>query len=410
MSKIPALLRSCYPNTRCSSSKASVAINIAGVEDKHPKVFSTLDKIEGVVTIVVAEKTAFDNIKITLEGISKVMTSGGINGPPLISTRQTFMKLHYPIEKSAYQPASILEPGWCYKFPFTFIVPEKLPLTPCDHKIDDAIIKNTHTKLPPSIFKETDTECFSIKYIIRVVIPRPFCGKDQPTKTLVNAVRPVKILPSGIIGDSSSLAINTLISEKRLKIRRGWRGKCTGRLVVLASPAGPIRPFFHQIDAADQANGSIKLDLRYSPVGTEPPPRLRKVYPRLKLVTSFHANPRREHPPFRQGKSSDLPGGNHVQSLVLRKFDIASAQWVKLKSPSTSISPPRQGCLADEETPYTISVVIPISLPKHDDFVPSFQSCFISRNYTLELILSYCTAKGAGGRAVRIEVPVEVIL
>ncbi|KAE8141776.1 hypothetical protein BDV38DRAFT_278560 [Aspergillus pseudotamarii] len=413
MTKIPALLRSCYPDTGGSSSMVSVAINIAGAEDKHPKVFTTSDKIEGVVTITVAEKTAFGDIKITFEGISRVMTWGGINGLPLISARQTFMKFYYPIEKSPYQPGSILEPGWCYKFPFTFIVPENLPLTPCNHQVDDTVIANPHTKVPPSICKETDTECFSIDYIVRVVISRPFYPKDQPTKSLVNAVRPVKILPSGTIGGSSGVAINTLTSHKELKIRRGWRGKCTGRLAVLASPAGCIRYPFHQIDATDQANTSIKLDLVYNPVRTGAPPRLRKVYPRLNLVTSFHATPRNGYPSFGQSKSTNLPQGNHVQSLTLPTVDIESAQWVKVTTPSTGVSSSRQGCLptfTDDEILYRTSIVVPISVPKHDDLVPSFQSCFISRMYTLEFIFSYCMTKEAGSRTVKIEVPVDITL
>ncbi|KAF7631516.1 hypothetical protein F9C07_2125690 [Aspergillus flavus] len=410
MAKIPALLRLCAPHTGSSSSKVSVTIHIAGAGDKQPKVFTTSDKIEGVVTITVVEKTSFDDIKITLEGISKVMTWGGINGPPLVGARQTFMKLHYPIEKSTYQLPSILEPGWCYKFSFTFVVPENLTLTPCEGKTDDAGIKNAHTRLPPSMSKETDTECFSIKYIARVVILGPIYGKDKPTKRLVHAVRPVKILPSGSMGCPGDLSIKMLSSHKDIRIRHGWRGKCAGRLAVLASPTGPIRPPFCRTDAADHAKASIKVDLRYSPVGTEPPPRLRKVYSKLNLVTSFHTTPREQHPCFKENKSSNLPSGNHVQSLMLPKFDIASAQWAKVQSPSTSVSSPWQDYQANfnnEEATYTASIVVPISVPMHDDLVPSFHSRFISRMYTLELILSYCTANGPRRSAVKIEVPIE---
>ncbi|KAK6837129.1 hypothetical protein RU639_001430 [Aspergillus parasiticus] len=411
MTKIPALLRSCAPHTGNSSSKVSVSIHIAGTEDKHPKVFTTSDKIEGVVTITVAEKTSFDDIKVTFEGISRVMTWGGINGPPLVGARQTFIKLHYPIENSSYQPASILEPGWCYKFPFTFVVPDNLPLTPCEGETDDAGIRNVHKRLPPSMSKETDTECFSIKYIVRVIIPKPFCGKEKPTESLVNTVRPVMILPSGTMGSSSGDAITTLTYRKDLRIRHRWGGKCTGRLVVLASPTGPIRPPFCRTDATEHANTSIKVDLRYSPVGTEPPPRLRKVYPKLNLVTFFHTTPREQHLCFRKNKGSDLPSANHVQSLTLPKFDAASAQWVRIQSPSSSVSSPwkdYQSNFNNEEATYTASIVVPISVPKHDDLVPSFHSCFISRMYTLELILSYCTANGPRRSAVQIEVPIEV--
>ncbi|KAE8338024.1 hypothetical protein BDV24DRAFT_166725 [Aspergillus arachidicola] len=413
MTKIRAILRSCAPHTGSSSSKVSVSIHIAGAGDKQPKVFTTSDKIEGVVTINVAEKTAFDDIKITFEGIFKVMTWGGINGPPLVGACQTFMKLHYPIENSSYQPASILEPGWCYKFPFTFVVSKNLPLTPSEGKTDYAGIKNAHARLPPSLRKENDTECFSIKYFVRVVIPRPFYCKDQPIKSLVNAVRPVKILPSDTMGKPRDLSIKTLSYKKDLRIRDGWRGKCTGRLTVLASGAEPIRLPFRRTNAADKANTSINLDLRYIPVGTEPPPRLRKVYTKLNLVTSFHATPREQHPCFKKNKSSDSPRGNHIEFVTLPKFDITSVQWVKKQSPCASVSSPRQSYLStfvDEEASYTSSVVVPISIPKHDDFVPSFHSCFITRMYSLELLLSYCAANGAGRSALRIKVPIEVTL
>ncbi|GAB1192822.1 hypothetical protein APSETT444_002019 [Aspergillus pseudonomiae] len=392
MAKIPALLRSCAPSTGGSSSKVSVSIHIAGAENSRPMVFTTLDKIEGVVTITVAEKTACEDIKITLEGISRVATWGGINGPPLIGGRHTFMKLHNLIEKGPYQPASILEPGWCYKFPFTFIVPENLPLTACDHTADDGGLQNTHTRLPPSMCKETDTECFSIKYIVRVVIPKPFCGKESPKKSIATAVQPVKIVLSGILGSSSGISINGLTSRRVLRIRRGWRGKCSGHLTILASPTEPIRLPFRRINAVDQVNTPIKLDLRFTTVGTQPPPHLRKMYPKLNSVTSFHAGLQEQYPSFTEDKSTDLARGNHVQSLTLPTIDIASTQWAKIQSPSASISssqPSDRSISTNEEASYTASIVVPISIPKDEDLVPK---------------------KAAGGRAAKIEVPVEIIL
>ncbi|KAB8067102.1 hypothetical protein BDV29DRAFT_163745 [Aspergillus leporis] len=192
MTKIVSLLRSCSSNTGSSPSKESVSINIAGPGDNRPYVFTTSDRIDGVVTITMTEKSAFDDIKLTFEGISKVLTWGGINRPPLTGGRHTFMKVHHPI-KNEYRPASIPEPGWCYKLPFTFVVPDRLPLMASDHKADHAGIKQAYTRLPPSMCTETATERCFIQYIIRVTIPRKLCGNDQRTGNLLNAVQPVKI-------------------------------------------------------------------------------------------------------------------------------------------------------------------------------------------------------------------------
>ncbi|KAE8378303.1 hypothetical protein BDV26DRAFT_292400 [Aspergillus bertholletiae] len=411
MTKIPALLHLCAPNSRSSSLKVSVSIHIAGSSDSRPVVFTTSDKIEGVVTITVAEKTAIDDINITFEGMSRVMTWGGMNGPPLIGTRQTFMKLHHPIETGAYQPASILEPGWCYKFPFTFVVPKSLPLTAYDHEAGNAGVTKYYTRLPPSMCKETDTECYSIKYFVRVVIPRPLCGKGQTTKSLVNTVRPVKIVPSGIMDSSISFVLNTLTSRKDLRIRSGWRGRRTGHLTFLASHAEPILSPFRQIDTTVRPNTSIQLDFAYNPVGTQLPPRLRKVYPKLNLVTSFHATRREEYPPFIQTKSSGLARGNHVESLTLPPIDITSTKWTGVSSANTSAVCSRQchqPMFSTEQASYTSSILVPISIPEHKDIMPSFQSSLISRSYTLELILCYSTAKGTVGQTVKIEIPVEV--
>ena len=64
---------------------------------------------------------------------------------------QTFLRLRQPIEDSAYPMPRVLEAGRTYKFPFTFVVPDRLLPHVCSHAKTNAHVERSHTLLPPSL-------------------------------------------------------------------------------------------------------------------------------------------------------------------------------------------------------------------------------------------------------------------
>jgi hypothetical protein len=58
---------------------------------------------------------------------------------------------------------------------------------------------------------------------------------------------------------------------------------------------------------------------------------------------------------------------------------------------------------------YTAEVVVPICLPKHKVFTPSFHSCIVSRSYTIEFTLSYHTpGTNVSNPSVVLKVPLHI--
>lgn len=58
---------------------------------------------------------------------------------------------------------------------------------------------------------------------------------------------------------------------------------------------------------------------------------------------------------------------------------------------------------------FTTSLVIPLALPKNYTFVPSFHSCIVSRNYVLDMELSYKIIGATGGTpSIRLKIPIQV--
>ncbi|KAF7595720.1 hypothetical protein BBP40_005164 [Aspergillus hancockii] len=356
------------------------------------------------------EKAAFDDTKLTFEGISRVLTWGGINRSPLTGVRHTFMKVHHPI-KNGYQPGSILEPSWCYEIPFTFVVPDGLPLMASDHKADHAGIKQAYTRLSPSMCTETATERCCIQYMIRVTIPRKLCGSNQRTGNLVNVVQPVKLLSSDTLKSPGGAIAQILKYRKELEIKHDRREKHTGHLAISASCTTPIRLLIRDT-VTSHVDASIILDLTYRPVGNELPPRLRKVYPTLNMITSFSEILLEEDLSSPQKRRSDLACGTHVQPLTLRTMSTASIHWIDILPLNTGAVLLPQACHSNspgkKNASYSSSIIVPISLPKHNDLVPSFVFCSISRVYTLELVLCYSNDTGRG--IVRREAPIEITM
>lgn len=327
-----------------------------------------------------------------------------------------FLKLRQPIEDSEYPTPRVLESGRSYQFPFTFVVPDQLLPQVCTHDTSNAHIHRSHTMLPPTLgdpmasgngkalLDDMAPEMSQIAYIIRVGVLKRSSTDQRQTRTLANIAKKVRIIPT--IEEEPPINVADypyFCARKEKSVKRGFlRGKL-GRMVASSSQPRPIRLLPPSCEAPDTVSTVATVQLRFDPVGDEQPPRLGSMTSKLKANTFFSATPWEDFP--RQSGNtpfSQVGQGLFTTSVPLSTMCVQSAQWEKhsvlseadrrisLHSTSSDDSTgPSEAFSGD--TYYTASVVIPITLPNHKAFVPTFHSCLLSRTYSLDLALTWHT-------------------
>ena len=186
--------------------------------------------------------------------------------------------------------------------------------------------------------------------------------------------------------------------RREKKISKGLlRGKL-GRLVVQsAQPQSLKLPYFRGPDADSIPNTMATMNVRFDPIEESSlPPDLKTLKARLKVATGFATVPMDEIPT----KSSQFYNSNFrgifVDTRSLPSRPLSNIEWQKhtssksLDSQDSEIPNPSKaykgGCF------YTCNVRVPISLSMGNKvFVPSFDSCLVSRIYSLDLYLSFNT-------------------
>ena len=100
-------------------------IDIILANHTEEKVYTTYDSITGNVNITASHNARFDDIRITLEGLTRTYVE---NLSPHTTKSKTFathnfLRLNMPIHESSYPVPRIAEAGRTYTFPFNVSVP-----------------------------------------------------------------------------------------------------------------------------------------------------------------------------------------------------------------------------------------------------------------------------------------------
>ncbi|KNG80687.1 hypothetical protein ANOM_011091 [Aspergillus nomiae NRRL 13137] len=379
--------------------------------------YTTGERIKGTVTITVDTETRFGDVNISLEGLSRVNLLQPIATQRETGASHTFITLCQPVAEANCPASGVFRPGKTYRFPYTFIVPERVPLKSCNHRTTHTGIKQAHTAAPPTLHLKTLSQSLcEISYLIRVTVRRQNPNNNAKPYTLASCTKPLHLVPAHGEGDSLGWPEKQDVYRSSVvqEVKGQWKGQALGRLEAVASIQQPIQvpPGRSPID---RLIIHVGLHLRFDPVRDTLPPRLAKIHPTLKQSTLFSTQPQEDFPSLDRIISDQMCRGAHVQVCSLPSTAISSIRWTKHTLPRHSGS---SGSVKDStpfrtSTPgcfYTASAMVPITLPTNRDLVPTFHSCLLSRIYALELRLSY-HMPGAPilQRAVALEVPVKVV-
>ncbi|KAL4973600.1 hypothetical protein BDW66DRAFT_100477 [Aspergillus desertorum] len=391
-----------------------IQIELAGETNRVSRAYTTGDRIEGTVTVTANNLISFDEIDIQLEGCQTVFVQRG-TVPGHTGATQTFLRLRQPVEGSLYPMPRVLEPGRSYRFPFTFVIPQRLLPHICSHHKSNVHIQDSHTLLLPSLgdpvlsrdgrsaLDDMSPDMARVTYHIRAeVLQKPVVGS---AKSLKLAKTKIRIVPA--VEEEPPLTVLDCDPVYRMRkekdVRRGTLRPRQGRLVAAASQPKPLQLNSSPNKNSESVSTAATIHLRFDPVGDEEPPSLDTVWSKLRVATYYSVRPWDNYPTASVVSAVDMSGrGVYQELLPLSTMYVASAQWTRhgvdslvrrdsLQSTSSAESITGPSTLWSGDTYYTASLVVPISLPTSRAFVPTFHSCLVSRIYILELCVSYRT-------------------
>ncbi|TGO67491.1 hypothetical protein BOTNAR_0041g00290 [Botryotinia narcissicola] len=405
------------------------------LHDHHDgKTYTTFDGLSGKASITAPHDAEFDEIQITLEGVTRTYVENISHSSAAFKTTAVhrFLKLVMPVREAAYPQPRIAEAGKTYIFPFNFVIPEQLLPTACSHACDADHVHMAHVQLPPSmgdretsILDDLAPEMTKIQYSINA---RVIKHNDFPKKqiSLIEGSKKLQIIP--MVAEAPPMSIsdddkNDYQLSKTKSLRKGVFSGKLGKITVSADQTGAI--VLPSPESSSGATSMATLKLQFEPHDSNSqPPRLGSLATKIKAISFYATKPAK----FLSSKSSMVKNFDPARQLYQTSVPLSSrcveqVAWVKhlpqpdlsrrastISSSSSEYSDNSQMSLkAQDKIYYTAEILVPISLPSSKTWVPSFHSCIVSRTYSLDLALSIHTP-GAGipASTVKLCLPIQI--
>lgn len=418
-------------------ARPDIRINLTATN----KIYTTLDHVEGVVTVTAPEDMPFHSLDIEFAGssrtfVERMTTSAAISGRS--EAYHQFLKLVQPGLQHLYPEDHVLRKAETYEFPFVFAIPPQLLPRICRHPVVSETVRDAHLCLPPTIgdrdlLKHTDAlddfapEMASIRYGIVVKLSEVKTRNDDAFHTIVAAkARRVCVVPA--VGEQPPLDVpldddDEYVIRKEKAIRKNMLLSKTGTLIVEAQQPVAIQVSSYNNPEA-QYDTLAHIFLRFDPADERPqPPKLSSVMSKLKVSTYFGCGARRCFP-SKIVTYKDMSQGVYSTTINLATWSMPGVEWKEGNSRHVSENPTpcRDSVISTVSfedpkilepsssfnggTFYSAHIIVPITLPAGRAFPPTFHSCLISRIYTLKLDLSF--DKAALIRSLDLRLPIQI--
>lgn len=335
--------------------------------------------------------------------VSSRFPGGAYQTIPFLTTNQ-FLRQVQPIDEATLPIPRIANKGQKYSFPFTFVIPDRLLPQACSHMFpveNDAVI-DAHLRLPPSLGDLSVTgpdkddmapDMTRVTYAIHVQILRRR-EVDNKITILSDSSRKVAVFP--ICEDAPPAHIDSNSKDYRLQVekdlRRGLLGGKFGRITVSAEQPRPVRVIPNCICPASI---TVPVSVTFVPKDTTTaPPELGSLTATLKTST-FFSTTKTGYIPSQSRSTPDFSVGNYTESTLLSSRTIAGVKWEKQMLP------------VDGKPVYKVQLVVPVTMPKGKLLVPSFSTCFITRCYTLDLVVTARTSNHSEP-SMKLKLPLQV--
>lgn len=420
-----------------SKVKPVIAISLTDDQkDEFVPSYTSLDQIRGHVTITAKYDTSFDEIYVTFEGtaktfVEKIATASPANGRT--EAFQVFLRLVQPMDPRALPESDVLKAGQTYKFPFTFVVPEKLLPQSCTHARGGHRMQEVHLNLPPSLgdpmtasvgktlLDDMAPEMAVVSYAVKA---RVIQGRGTSGKPVIAAESSKKLRIVPAVEELPPITVHGGLKDdyrlrKEKEIKKGiFKGKL-GCLTMESSQPRSLRLPPLRSTSSCSVTTMATVNVRFDPADeSAQPPALSSLSTKLKVATYFASVPMNDIPTKITDFHYSNTKGVLVETIMLSSRCIASAPWERHSSHTTNRRDSAFSTLSNPVVPepsssyngktyYTTQILVPITLPKGSKvFVPTFYSCLVSRVYSLDIYLSISAMVTAP--SMHIKVPIQV--
>ena len=263
---------------------------------------------------------------------------------------------------------------------FSLVIPHVVAPESCLHPASDSRVQDMHRQLPPSLGVKDNTSVLNeihddlkgvvTNYSIQVAAVRHDSSSKNKT-TITEARIPVLVQPK-----LQAILCSELSFNKDCK----HAGHISARIFQLDTAYLPFPPSNNPVTLR------LLMTLHFHPASLcAKPPTLRKFRANLKAKTTF-TNSSHQKTPYEP--SSGKPQDHQSKVLVSAHFSLNPSMW-------------------QEDTGKELQAEMPVALvlPQEVRLVPSFESCIVSRVYTVEVRVTFL---GCKTDALDIEVPVRI--
>ncbi|KAJ5161964.1 arrestin (or S-antigen) N-terminal domain protein [Penicillium capsulatum] len=407
---------------RLSFKKPSpkVEIHLQGQGSGPYRSYTTGDCVEGYVSVFANRNMPLGRVGVIFQGKSQVKIEQAL------LYRRTkcellFLKLNLPSTGTPH----LLRSNEEYRFPFSFVIPDELPLQFCQHHTSNIHAFMAHLQLPPTLgWTETEhkprsvhdlaTDVAQISYAIQALL---FSHRTQDAEELLSTTTlPVRVIPAvEEAPPRATLGCQFYRTEKEKVLRHGFVGRTRGRLHVSMQQPRPVKATQLGLSEEQNASTAATVELSFTPVGEQGPPALHSITVTLCAVTLYSATPWETFPDLLIGDSSFGHGGRGIywNTITSSNFSIKSVPWTQSLKPPVNgldLELDSKGSKPCSMTPFTASIVVPVTVPAKYQLVPTFHSCLVSRVYLLDVDFCYYRSSGtAFASEVSLRVPVQVV-
>ena len=263
-----------------------------------------------------------------------------------------------------------------------------------------------------------------ITYAVKAEVVRNGDASGSET-VLVEGLKKLRVVPA--VAEAPPLSFVDDDGEynfsKAKTLKKGLFSGTLGRITITAAQTKALVLPPPKSPTCTSVISMATLNLRFYPNGhSAVPPRLGGVTAKIKTSTFFSVMPSQVLPNFstqrnafegaRSVYSTTLPLASRcVESVTWTKHEPHSAELRRESNSSTS-SDGSFSIVAPEDDDvlhYSAKIVVPIALPSSKSWVPSFNSCLISRVYALEFSLTVHTpGTGVPASSLSLRLPVQI--
>lgn len=393
--------------------------------DQHwtAKAYTSGAPIVGKVIVTPTRDVAFDEFEICFTGISYTRVDF-VNQYATYSNR-TFMRLRMPLRASDFPSPRVFQAGNTYTIPFHFVVPHQLTLDACTHECDHPATRDHHLRLPPSVgyweFNDQAPEMVRIEYAVtaRAFRTTPEEGKTMP----LEGQQLIKVLPS--LPEDAPLDITAKDERYNLSKTKGIRKNIFsakgGKVTATAAQPSAIMMSGNGLHMSES---TMRINLAFDAANTDTaPPKINSVNAKLHSTTFFSSAPYnglpnlgarvnyRAHPSLTYSTNNPITTSrveNVMWSQQTSRRDSGYSTWSTEDGSESDGSRPKDSTKKAKKSPvqHVATLDVPFAIPTTGKklFLPSFNSCLISRAYFIQLNISV----GSMNTTLSLNIPVQI--